>query len=133
MGAITVASLVLSPQANTWVGWTPRSRNVKREKAVFIIKSLPNCTRLQAGVIEGAHNLVRHEREAFGGLVWQLPTGVTITDVADASQSETRKANPLVSLWRLNTDARKLRVTLTAVQTINYHHAVADGGEAVAV
>ncbi|HSU57212.1 MAG TPA: hypothetical protein VLT36_24440, partial [Candidatus Dormibacteraeota bacterium] len=34
-GSNTVANLVLSPGANVWVGWKPRTRDVKHEKPVF--------------------------------------------------------------------------------------------------
>jgi len=117
VGTNTVASLVLSPASDTWVGWTPRSRDVKREKAVFYVET----TQLyapSAGVIEGAHNFfIRPAQGELSELVFTVPAGVTITDVADASQSETRKANPLVSLWRFDPDARKLRVTLTGARS----------------
>jgi len=117
VGTNTVASLVLTPASNTWVGWTPRSRDVKSEKAVFYAEA----TQLyapSAGVIEGAHNIfIRPAQGELSELVFTVPVGLTITDVADASQSETRKTNPLVSLWRFDPDTRKLRVTLTGARS----------------
>jgi hypothetical protein len=57
-GSNTVAALVLTPVNGAWIGWTPRSRDVKNEKPVFYAE-LAQLYVPSAGVIEGAH-LVFH-------------------------------------------------------------------------
>jgi hypothetical protein len=122
-GTNTLATLVLSPVADTWIGWKPRSRDVKREKAVFYAEwsqlYVPS-----AGVIEGVHHVsIRPAQGELGELIFTIPTGATVTDVADGSSASRASAGPpkartpLVSLWRFDPDARKLRVGFSAAQS----------------
>jgi len=114
-GTNTLAALVLSPVSETKIGWKPRSRDVKREKAVFYAE-LQQLYSPSAGVIEGAHLVsVRPAQGELTELVFDVPRGATITDVLDASVAEKRPA--LVSVWRFDPDARKLRVTLSPAQS----------------
>jgi hypothetical protein len=52
-GSNTVATLVLSPVNDAWIGWKPRSRDVKREKTVFYAE-VSQLYVPSAGVIEGS-------------------------------------------------------------------------------
>jgi len=111
-GSNTVATLVFSPNG-AWVGWKPRSRDVKSEKPVFYAE-VSQLYVPTAGVVEGLHQVsIRPAQGELGELIFNVPAGATITDVADAAS-----ANPqsLVSLWRFDPDARKLRVTLNPAQ-----------------
>jgi hypothetical protein len=119
-GTNTVATLVLSPARETWIGWRPRSRDVKREKAVFYAE-ISQLYVPAAGVIEGAHYvLVRPAQGELSELVLDVP-GATVTDVLDgatpaaAAETEASKSQAsgsLVALWRFDPDTRKLRITL---------------------
>lgn len=117
-GSNTVAKLMLSPLNGTWVGWKPRSRDVTREKSVFYAE-LSQLYVPAAGVIEGAHYLtVRPAQGELTELVLNVPTGATVTDVADATaKAENKNQTSLVSLWRFDPDTRKLRVTLARPQS----------------
>ncbi|MCD6049784.1 MAG: hypothetical protein K0Q55_1187 [Verrucomicrobia bacterium] len=110
----TVAQLVLVPMANPWIGWKPRSRDVKKEKAVFYVETFQLFTPV-AGVIEGVHRVeVRTAQGELSELVLTVPTGATITDVLDAT---TGVKTSMVSLWRFDPDTRQLRVGLTPAQS----------------
>ncbi len=116
----TVATLVLAPTRDAWIGWQPRSRDVKREKPVFYAE----WTQLYvpaAGVIEGVHQAaIRPAQGELGELLFNVPRGATITDVSDADpkpKSENSKPSSMVSLWRFDPDTRKLRVTLNPSQS----------------
>jgi hypothetical protein len=122
-GSNTVATLVLSPANNAWVGWKPRSRDVKREKPVFYAE-ISQLYVPAAGVIEGAHWVsIRPAQGELSELILDVPTGTTITDVMDPAQpappADARKntSTSLVSLWRFDPDTRKLRVTLNPPQS----------------
>ncbi|MBI3881002.1 MAG: hypothetical protein HY301_13200 [Verrucomicrobia bacterium] len=127
----TVAKLVLAPVGETWVGWRPRSRDVKKEKAVFYA-DVAQLYAPSAGVIEGAHHVaIRPAQGELGELVFTIPAGATVTDVGssrgnEALTSQSGKSQSLltsaangsvVSLWRFDPDARKLRVTLNPPQS----------------
>ncbi|MBE0540323.1 MAG: hypothetical protein IH623_02965 [Verrucomicrobia bacterium] len=131
-GSNTVATLVLAPVRDAWIGWQPRSRDVKREKPVFYVE----WTQLyvpSAGVIEGAHYAaIRPAQGELGELVFNVPPGATVTDVIDSSRRReeadsakpktddrllTSAATGIVSLWRFDPDTRKLRVTLNPSQS----------------
>jgi hypothetical protein len=121
-GSNTVAHLVLSPACKPWVGWKPRTRDVKGEKPVFYAE-LSQLYAPIAGVIEGEHLLsLRLAQGELGELVLDVPNGVTITDVLDPTRpgqaNAVAKTNlgSIVSLWRFDPDARKLRVTLNPSQ-----------------
>jgi len=116
----TVATLVLSPGGN-WIGWKPRSRDVKREKAVFYAE-ISQLYVPSAGVVEGVHQVsLRPAQGELSEVIFNVPAGATITDVADAAdvnrQPATANAPSLVSLWRFDPDTRKLRVTLNPAQS----------------
>ena len=116
----TVATLVLTPQG-AWVGWKPRSRDVKNEKSLFYAE-ISQLYVPSAGVVEGVHQVsIRPAQGELGELIFNVPAGATITDVTDASASNRQSANgkrqSVVSLWRFDPDARKLRVTLNPAQS----------------
>jgi tetratricopeptide (TPR) repeat protein len=125
VGSNTVATIALSPATDVWLAWKPRSRDVEREKAVFYAE----VTQLYvpaAGVIEGAHYVsIRPAQGQLSELTMDVPAGATITDVTDAARpaagADGKRAadssTPLVSLWRFDPDARKLRVTLAPAQS----------------
>ena len=118
----TVATLVLAPVNDSWIGWKPRSRDVKREKAVFFAE-LFQLYAPAAGVIEGVHQVqVRPAQGELSELIFDVPPGATITDVLDAGQvslanATNKPAASVISLWRFDPDTRKLRVTLNPPQS----------------
>jgi hypothetical protein len=116
-GSNTVATLVLSP-GGTRVGWKPRSRDVKTEKPVFYAE-LSQLYIPSAGVVEGVHQVsIRPAQGELEELIFDVPVGATITDVAEANSKDGHSnANPLISLWRFDPDMRKLRVTLNPAQS----------------
>ena len=114
-GSNTVATLVLAP-GNAWVGWKPRSRDVKNEKPVFYAE-LSQLYVPSAGVVEGVHQIsIRPAQGELGELIFDVPAGATITDVTDGLAVNSKQQS-LVSLWRFDPDARKLRVTLNPAQS----------------
>ena len=114
-GSNTVAKLVLSPGDDIRVAWTPRSRDVKREKPVFYTE-VSQLFAPAAGVIEGAHYVsIRPAQGELGELILDVPHGMTITDVVEGGGQ--RLAGSVVSLWRFDPEARKLRVTLNPAQS----------------
>jgi len=126
-GSNTLARLALAPASEAWVGWQPRSRDVKSEKAVFYA-DLTQLYVPAAGVIEGAHYVsIRPAQGELGELVVDVPAGATITDVIDPARAAgpadakapgaPARASSVVSLWRFDPDARKLRVTLKPAQS----------------
>jgi hypothetical protein len=139
-GSNTVATLVLAPANDVWIGWKPRSRDVKREKPVFYTE-IVQLYAPSAGVIEGAHYAaIRPAQGELSELILDVPRGATITDVlgdggnrreeAPAANSKSEARNPnsqqnltastagsVVSLWRFDPDTRKLRVQLNPAQS----------------
>ena len=125
-GSNTVANLVLAPASDTWVTWKPRTRDVKKEKPVFYAE-LSQLSVPAAGVIESAHlAAIRPAQGELGELVFDVPAGATITDVAEAVRSTAPAEGApagsppvasVVSLWRFDPDTRKLRVTLNPPQS----------------
>ena len=125
-GSNTVATLVLAP-GGSWIGWKPRSRNVKNEKSVFYAE-ISQLYVPSAGVVEGVHQVsIRPAQGELGELIFNVPAGATITDVTDGANATdaNRQSVPpsgsnrqsIVSLWRFDPDARKLRVTLNPAQS----------------
>jgi hypothetical protein len=114
VGSNTVAKLVLAPGTDIKLAWKPRSRDVKHEKPVFYAE-VSQLYAPAAGVIEGAHYVsIRPAQGELSEMILDVPRGMTITDVLDPIQGK----NPsLVSLWRFDPEARKLRVTLNPVQS----------------
>lgn len=123
-GGDTVASLVLAPGGEGWIGWKPRIRDVRREKPVFYTE-MSQLYAPAAGVIEGAHHVsIRPAQGELNELVFHVPNGATITDVTGRFRREESEnanastpASEIVSLWRFDPDTRKLRVTLTPAQS----------------
>jgi hypothetical protein len=115
-GSNTVAKLVLSPAADAWISWQPRSRDVKLEKPVFYAE-LSQLDVPSAGVIEGAHfAAIRPAQGELSELIFDVPPSATITDVSDAAVNS-KSGNSFVSVWRFDPDARKLRVSLNPPQS----------------
>ena len=127
-GSNTVATLVLSPAVDTWIAWKPRSRDVKHEKAVFY-SELSQLYVPAAGVIEGIHYVsFRPAQGELNELILDVPEGATITDVLDprpANQTDTNNPSAtalasVVSLWRFDPEAHKLRITLKPAQSRSF-------------
>ncbi|MGH7972876.1 MAG: hypothetical protein ACREIC_29530, partial [Limisphaerales bacterium] len=114
----TVVTLVLEPASDTWIGWLPRSRDLKREKAIFYAE-VSQLYVPQAGVIECLHRVsVRPAQGELSELTLTVPANASITDVADLADDFAHTNSPsLVSLWRFDPDSRKLRVTLSSAQS----------------
>ncbi|PYJ01825.1 MAG: hypothetical protein DME25_17415 [Verrucomicrobia bacterium] len=121
-GSNTVATLVLSSATNVWIGWKPRSRDVKREKPVFYAE-ISQLYVPAAGVIEGAHQVsIRPAQGELSELLLNVPAGATVTDVSDPTMFTIQKPKienqkSIVTLWRFDPDTRKLRVTLNPPQS----------------
>ena len=126
-GSNTVATLVLSPANDAWIGWKPRSREVKREKPVFYAE-LYQLFVPSAGVIEGAHYAaIRPAQGELSELVFDVPGPATVSDVLDpaapaggvdpATGLPVQTHPSILSLWRFDPDTRKLRVNLNPPQS----------------
>jgi hypothetical protein len=103
----TVVDLVLSPVQDAWIGWRPRTRDTRRERAVFYAEwaqvFVPG-----AGVVEGVHEVqVRPAQGEVAELVFAVPTGMTITDVQ----------SPALTLWRFDPDTGALRANFSPAQS----------------
>ena len=121
VGGDTVAELVLRPANGTAVLWKPLSRDVRREKPVFYAEWAQLYSPV-AGVVEGVHHVqIRPAQGELAELVFDVPAGSTITDVATpippGAEQNTAFIPQLVSLWRFDPETRKLRVTLSAQQS----------------
>ncbi|HEX7576474.1 MAG TPA: hypothetical protein VF430_00400, partial [Verrucomicrobiae bacterium] len=119
-GSNTVATLTLAP-GSAWVGWKPRSRDVKNEKPVFRAE-FSQLFIPSAGVVEGVHRVsITPAQGELGELIFDVPVGATVTDVTDGMDANRQSAignrQSIVSLWRFDPDARKLRVTLNPAQS----------------
>lgn len=115
-GSNTVVTLTLAP-GSAWVGWKPRSRDVKNEKPVFYAE-LSQLYIPSAGVVEGVHQVsIRPAQGQLGELIFDVPAGATITDVIDNRTIRNTERTSRVSLWRFDPDARKLSVTLNPAQS----------------
>jgi len=86
----TVATLVLAPVADSWIGWKPRSRDVKHEKAVFFAE-LFQLYVPAAGVIEGVHQVqLRPAQGELNELIFDVPAARP----SRMSSTRRRPANP---------------------------------------
>ena len=86
--------LVLSPLDETWIGWKPRSRDVKREKPVFYAEVYQLYVP-SAGVIEGAHYAaIRPAQGELSELIFDVPAGASITDVIDPAKCRRARSGP---------------------------------------
>jgi hypothetical protein len=125
----TTAKLVLAPVTEAWIGWKPRSRDVKRETAVFFAE-LFQLYAPAAGVIEGVHQVqLRPAQGELSELILDVPAGATVTDVTEGAGSRREEApvanqpsairnrSSFISLWRFDPDSRKLRVSLSPPQS----------------
>ena len=124
----TVAVLALAPADAATVSWLPRSRDVQHEKPEFSAE-ISQLYVPSAGVIEGSHVVaIRPAHGELSELVLDVPRGATVTDVLDFARSiaiensanangNVRYRAPIVSLWRFDPDAHKLRVTLNPAQS----------------
>ena len=122
VGSNTVAEMVLSPATQVCLEWKPRSRDLKHEKPVFYAE-LAQLFIPTAGVIEAEQSIsIRLAQGQISDLVFDVPSGMTVTDVLVRNQSEAHDdpAKPgsgsILSNWRFNPDARTLRVTLGSAQ-----------------
>jgi hypothetical protein len=119
-GKDTVASLILSPMNDVSIGWRPRSRDVAKEKAIFYAE-LTQLYIPTAGVIEGVHHAaIRPAQGELSELVFTVPKGATITDVIDPAglaAAKDKAPAPIVSQWRFDPDAGRLRVSLNPPQS----------------
>jgi hypothetical protein len=121
----TVAEVALSATQRAWISWKPRSRDVKHEKPVFYLE-LSQLYVPTAGVIEGVYLVsLRLAQGELTEVILDIPPAVTITDVVDASSEATNagteaNSGSVVSLWRFDPDARKLRVSLSAPQARSF-------------
>ncbi len=103
---VTRADLVLAPAAKATIGWKPRGRDTRTEKAVFYAE-LCHLFIPTAGVVEGVHDVqVRQAQGQLGEVTFQIPPALTITDV----QAE------YVASWRFDPDQHLLRVQFNAPQ-----------------
>jgi hypothetical protein len=112
----TIANLILTPAAETWIQWKPRSRDVRREAAVFYA-DLTQLYVPAAGVVEGVHQVqLRPAQGELSEVSFDVPTGATITDVTEPAPAITdaKLAAAATVLWRFDPDTRRLRVTLSA-------------------
>jgi len=103
---ISRAELVLAPVTSARIGWKPRGRDTRTEKAVYY-GELYHLFIPTAGVVEGVHEVqVRPAQGQLAEVTFQIPPALTITDVQ----------TDLVSSWRFDPDQRLLRVQLTSAQ-----------------
>jgi hypothetical protein len=115
-GTNTFARLVLSPGGDNWIGWRPRTRDIKREAVVFYAE-IAHLYVPTAGVLEGAHSVtIRPAQGELSELIFSVPLGVSISDVTDGPTNPAGKP-PSVSTWRFDPDNQKLRVSLARPQS----------------
>lgn len=103
----TVATLVLMPEGDVWIGWRPRARDTRRE-AVVIYADLNQLYVPAAGVVEGRHLVnVRPAQGEVTELVFSIPDGLTVSDVEMQA----------ISAWRFDPAERRLRVSMSPAQS----------------
>ncbi len=103
---VTRAELVLAPVMRPSIGWRPRARDARLEKAVYYAE-LYHLYLPTAGVVEGVHDIqVRPAQGQLTELNCQIPSPLTITDV----QAD------FVSSWRFDPDQQVLRIQFNTPQ-----------------
>ncbi len=103
----SVFEVVLAPANDPWIGWQPRRRDTRREKAVFYAE-LQQLLVPGGGIVEGWHEAqIRPAQGELNELVVVVPPGLTITDVV----------SPQVAQWRFDPTQRRLRIGLTPAQS----------------
>ncbi|MEW6157650.1 MAG: hypothetical protein AB1813_09470, partial [Verrucomicrobiota bacterium] len=101
------AELILAPVAQATIGWKPRERDTRTEKPVFYAE-LVHLFIPTAGIVEGLHEVqVRPAQGELSQVNFQVPAGLTITDV----QAD------FVASWRFDPDQRRLHVQFNAPQS----------------
>jgi hypothetical protein len=120
---VTAVQLVLAPGAKSWIGWKPRSRDTRREHAVYYAE-LYQLYAPSSGVIEGVHQAqIRPAQGELGELEFIVPSGLTVTDVVDpalggaGASSKQVPAKSIISWWRFNPDRHSLRISLNPPQS----------------
>src|SRR5262249_1731147 len=90
----TTARLILAPVTEAWIGWKPRSRDVKHETTVFFAE-LFQLYAPAAGVVEGVHLAqMRPAQGELSELIFDVPGGATITDGIEATAGNRRVEGP---------------------------------------
>ncbi|MCX8107303.1 MAG: hypothetical protein N3G20_00710, partial [Verrucomicrobiae bacterium] len=103
----TVATLVLLPVNDPWIEWKPRARDTRREAVVFYAE-LNQLYVPMAGVIEARHQvIIRPALGEISELTFDVPKGMTISDVESDS----------VSFWRFDPQEHLLRLTVSPPQS----------------
>lgn len=110
-GTNTSAAVVLPPVERPWIGWRPRTRDVRKEAPVFYAELAQLFTPV-AGLVEAAHYVsIRPAQGELAELSMRVPDGETVSDVTDPAKS------PLIRSWRFDPDSRTLRVALNPPQS----------------
>jgi hypothetical protein len=92
--------LVLTPTEDAWIGWRPKTRDPRAEKAVFYVE-LSQLYVPAGGVIEGIHQVqIRPAQGELAEINFAVPSGLTIVDVSA----------PALNVWRFDPVSRILRV-----------------------
>ncbi|MBL9171127.1 MAG: phage tail tape measure protein [Verrucomicrobiales bacterium] len=106
-GADSAFDLVLPPGSDIWIGWKPRSRDTRRERAVLYADWI-QLLQPGAGVVDALHQAqIRPAQGEVDELLFDIPAGATIADVTA----------PSLLQWRFDPAQRKLRVILSSAQS----------------
>jgi len=103
----TKAVALLPPAGRVWIGWKPRSRDIRKEALVFYADSQQLWVPT-AGILEGVHLFdIRPAQGQIQTLLFRAPEGATVTDASC----------PGLSFWRFDPDTRLLRLSFSSAQT----------------
>lgn len=95
---------ILKPLENPWIAWQPRTRDTRREPAVFYADWTHTFVP-SAGLVEGWHRLhIRPAQGQLAALTVEVPPGMTLTDAAAAE----------LASWRFDPQNHRLQLELTA-------------------